>query len=389
MLTLLKNAAVYTPDPIGHQDLLVAGGRIVQVAPKIELTVTGCPMCEFDLDGAIVTPGLVDQHVHLLGGGGEGGPATMTPEANLSDLTTAGVTTVIGCLGTDGIARHVDSLLAKARALIQEGVSAFILTGAYQVPPPTVTGKIMSDIMLLEQVIGVGEIAIADHRSAQPTRDELARIAAEARVGGMLAGKGGKVTLHVGAGASGLEILFDIISNTAIPVEQFVPTHMARNPEVLEWAVKFGLAGGYVDLTASETEGDYPTVGQAVARLLEAGVSPNKVTISSDGNGSLPKFNSAGVLQGMEVGKVSALTQTFRGLVQQYGFPLETALKAVTRNVAECHHLHGKGRIQTDCDADLVVFDQNLEVLHVMARGRWMVRDKKPVVLGTFEKRNG
>lgn len=388
MLTLLKNATVYSPEPVGHQDLLLAGGRMVQVAPKIELTATGCQVSEFDLDGAIVTPGLIDQHVHLLGGGGEGGPATMTPEANLSDLTTAGVTTVIGCLGTDGIARHVDSLLAKARALIQEGVSAFILTGAYQVPPPTITGKIMSDIMLLEQVIGVGEIAIADHRSAQPTRDELARIAAEARVGGMLAGKGGKVTLHVGAGPGGLEMLFDIITKTEIPVEQFVPTHMGRNPEVLEWAVKFGLSGGYVDLTASETEGDYPTVGQAVVRLLEAGVSANKVTISSDGNGSLPKFNSVGVLQGMEVGKINALTQTFRCLVQQYDIPFETALKAVTRNVAECQHLHGKGRIQADCDADLVVFDQNLEVLHVMARGRWMVQDKKPVVRGTFEKKD-
>jgi beta-aspartyl-dipeptidase (metallo-type) len=380
MLTLIKNATVYNPEPIGHQDLLLAGGKIIQVAPQIELTATGCQVHEFDLGGAIVTPGLVDQHVHLLGGGGEGGPATMTPEANLSDLTTAGVTTVIGCLGTDGVARHVDSLLAKARALIQEGISAYILTGAYQVPPPTLTGKIMSDIMLLEQVIGVGEIAISDHRSAQPTRDELARIAAEARVGGMLAGKGGKVTLHVGAGSRGLEMLFDIITHTEIPVEQFVPTHMGRNRDVLEWGVKFGLAGGYVDLTASETEeDDYPTVGQAVVRLLEAGVSPNKITSSSDGNGSLPKFNSAGALQGMEVG---------RRLVQQYDVPFETALKTVTSNVAECQHLRGKGRIQADCDADLVAFDQDLKVQHVIARGQWMIQDKKPLVLGTFEKKD-
>jgi beta-aspartyl-dipeptidase (metallo-type) len=388
MLTLLKNATVYTPEPVGQQDLLLAGGRIVQVAPQIELTATGCPVLEHDLGGTIVTPGLIDQHVHLLGGGGEGGPMTMTPEVNLSDLTTAGVTSVIGCLGTDGITRHVDRLLVKARALIQEGVSAFVLTGAYQVPPPTVTGKIMSDIMLLEQVIGVGEVAIADHRSAQPTRDELARIAAEARVGGMLAGKGGKVTLHVGAGPSGLEMVFSIITNTEIPVEQFVPTHMNRNEEVLKWAVKFGLAGGYVDLTASESEAerDCPTVGQAVVTLLKAGVSGRKVTMSSDGNGSLPKFDSSGALAGMGVGKVSALTQTFRRLVRQYDIPFETALKTVTSNVADCQRLHGKGRIQDDCDADLVVFDQNLEVLHVIARGRFVVQDKKPVVWGTFEK---
>lgn len=388
MLTILKNATVYTPEPIGHQDLLLAGGRIVQVAPKIELTATGCPVSVFDLGGSIVTPGLIDQHVHLLGGGGEGGPTTMTPEANLSDLTAAGVTTVVGCLGTDGVTRHVDSLLAKARALTQEGVSAFILTGSYQVPPPTVTGRIMSDIMLLEQVIGVGEIAIADHRSAQPTRNELARIAAEARVGGLLAGKGGKVTLHVGAGPSGLEMLFDIVTNTEIPVEQFIPTHMNRNQEVLEWAIKFGLAGGSVDLTASDSEDDHPNEGQAVVRLLEAGVSGRKITMSSDGNGSLPKFDSSGALIGMGVGKVSALTQAFRRLVRQYDIPFETALKTVTSNVAECQHLRGKGRIQADCDADLVVFDQNLEVLHVIACGRFMVQDRKQVVWGTFEKKD-
>lgn len=388
MLTILKNAKVYTPKPIGHQDLLVAGGRIVQIAPKIELTASGCPVSEFDLEGSIVTPGLIDQHVHLLGGGGEGGPTTMTPEAKLSDLTAAGVTTVVGCLGTDGVTRHVDSLLAKARALSQEGISAFILTGAYQVPPPTITGRIMSDIMLLEQVIGVGEIAIADHRSAQPTRNELARIAAEARVGGMLAGKGGKVTLHVGAGSCGLEMLFDIITNTEIPVEQFVPTHMSRNQEVLEWAVKFGLAGGYVDLTASGSEDDHSTTCQAVVRLLETGVSGRKITISSDGNGSLPKFDSSGALIGMGIGKVSALTQTFRRLVRQYDIPFEAALQTVTSNVAECQHLNGKGRIQAGCDADLVVFDQNLEVLHVIARGRFMVQDRKQVVWGTFEKKD-
>ena len=69
-----------------------------------------------------------------IGGGGEGGFSTRTPEATLSDLTTAGVTTVVGTLGTDGIARDMNALLAKARGLEEEGITTYIYTGSYRLP---------------------------------------------------------------------------------------------------------------------------------------------------------------------------------------------------------------------------------------------------------------
>ena len=132
-----------------------------------------------------LVPGLIDAHVHITGGGGEGGPASRMPELTLSMMLDAGVTTVIGCLGTDGFTRTVESVLMKVKTLRALGVSAWMYTGAYQVPSPTITGDIMKDIALFEEIIGVGEVAISDHRSSVPSVSELARIAAQARVAGV------------------------------------------------------------------------------------------------------------------------------------------------------------------------------------------------------------
>ena len=79
MLTLIRGAEVFAPDPLGSKDLLVAGERIVALASPDELQLKGAQVLEIDGRGLRVIPGLVDSHVHILGGGGEGGPATRAP----------------------------------------------------------------------------------------------------------------------------------------------------------------------------------------------------------------------------------------------------------------------------------------------------------------------
>ena len=176
MMHLLLNADLYAPGPLGHRHVLVAGGRIVWIGERVPALPDGL-VTTADLGGARVVPGLIDCHAHLTGGGGEAGPETRVPPLLPSRLVAGGVTTVVGVLGTDDTIRTPAELVTTARGLEAHGLSAYCYTGGYHVPPATVTGSVRGDLVLIDRVIGVGEVAISDHRSSQPTLDELLRVA--------------------------------------------------------------------------------------------------------------------------------------------------------------------------------------------------------------------
>ena len=214
MISIISQGNVFSPEPLGKKDIVIVGDKIVVVAEPGQIKIEGTEVQTLDASDKTIIPGFIDSHVHILGGGGEGGPSTRAPEIKVEDIISCGVTTVIGCLGTDGITRHMESLLAKARGLENEGVTTFIFSGSYEIPVNTITGSVRSDLALIDKIIGAGEIAISDHRSSQPTFEEIARLAAECRVGGMLGGKAGILHLHLGDGKRRLEMLFKLINET-------------------------------------------------------------------------------------------------------------------------------------------------------------------------------
>src|SRR5205085_1676470 len=126
--------------------------------------------------GCIVAPGFIDPHEHLLGGSGEKGFSTQTPELSATEIIEAGITTVVGCLGVDTTMKTMPGLLAKAKALNEEGLNAYLWTGGYDVPPTTISGTARKDIMFIKEIIGTGEIAISDERSTDHVPHELARL---------------------------------------------------------------------------------------------------------------------------------------------------------------------------------------------------------------------
>lgn len=388
---LIRNAHIYAPENLGIQDVLVGGGRILKIAdhlpeePAYEMTV-------LDGSGKVLMPGLIDSHVHILGGGGEGGARSRTPEIMLTDITLGGVTTVAGCLGTDGCTRTMANLLAKARGLEEEGISTYVYTGSYQVPVRTLTGSIMDDVILLEKVVGTGEIAVSDHRSSQPTREEFARIVADTRVGGILSGKAGLVNIHMGDGEEKLAFLRYVLENTQIPPTNMLPTHINRSRTLMEDGIDYAVnLGGYIDLTTSSDpdflEPDEVKASTGLKMALEAGVPAGQVTFSSDGQGSLPVFYPDGTLKGLGVGKVTSLYREMRDAVLTDGVELSLALRAVTANPAALLKLPGKGRVAEEADADLVMADEkSLAIDLVMAKGVVMVSGGQAVVKGTFEE---
>jgi len=387
MLTLIKNAEIYAPDKLGRMDVLLAGTRIEAIEPEINLPGT-LDVNTIDATGLCLVPGFIDAHVHIAGAGGEGGPASRTPEMQLSDMISAGVTTVVGCLGTDGITRSVDSVLMKVKSLRAEGVSAWMYTGAYQVPTPTVTGDYARDIALIEEIIGVGEVAVSDHRSSNPTNEELTRITGHARVAGMLSGKAGIINIHMGDARDPFRPLYKVVEASELTLRQFLPTHINRNDYIFEDAKTYGLKG-YVDITTSSYP-YYPDEeikpATALRLLIEAGVPAEHITFTSDACGSLPGFDPVtGELVKMETGKPSSNLRELRDAVQEEKIPLEIALKVLTSNPARILKLKQKGNVAKGMDADVLLLDSDLKIHSVIAMGIRVMADGILLKKGTYE----
>ena len=394
MVTIIRNAKVYQPEYAGVKDILILGDRIAAVGEHLRADFGGSlEVQEINGEDMAAVPGFIDSHEHILGGGGEGGFHTRTPEASLGDLVRNGITTVVGCIGTDGVGRDMAALLAKAHALENEGITTYAYTGSYQVPVHTLTDSLMKDIMMLDKVIGVGEVAVSDHRSSQPTFEEFARIAADARVAGMLSGKAGIVNVHLGDSERRLDLIRRVIHDTEIPASQFLPTHVNRNKALFEECLDFATEGGTIDFTGNEdidyweTICDEVRVCRGIRRLLERGISSDRFTISSDGQGSMPVFNAQGEYQGIGVGKASCLLKEVRECVQKEDIPLETAIKGITCNPASILKLDRKGRIKEGFDADICLLEEGtLKLNTVIAKGQVMVKDGEQKVFGTFER---
>ena len=387
--TLIRNANVYAPEPLGRRDLLLGGGKVLWIGTDAPDLPAAFGAQTLDLGGRRLLPGLIDGHVHVTGGGGEAGFASRVPAPMLSRYTRSGVTTVIGLLGTDDLARGTRELVAQVNALRGEGLSAWGYAGGYHLPPATLTGSVRADLAFIDCLLGVGELAISDHRSSQPTLDELLRIASETHVAGLMTGKAGIVHLHLGDGARGLELVRRALEHSELPPRVFNPTHVNRRKALFEEAIDLARCGCSIDITAFPVdEGeDAWSAADALVRYLASGAPRGRVTISSDAGGCLPRFDEQGRVCSMDVGHSGALLQTLRELLDR-GIALEDALPAFTSNVADLLRLSGKGRIAAGADADLVVLDATGAVTDVFAGGRPHLRDGAVVRRGTFESQD-
>ena len=380
MVILLRGADICAPERLGKQDILIEGQQITFIGDLPPEALQGLPNATvIDAQGLIATPGFIDPHVHIAGGGGEGGYANRTPEIRISDIVSAGVTTVIGCLGTDGVTRSHADLLAKARALETEGITTYIYTGSYQVPARTLTGAVVDDVVLIDKVIGVGEVAISDRRSFQPTVEALAELVSQSHVGGLLSGKAGITHFHVGPYSTRLAPLHRLLDEYPIAPQAVYATHITRSPELLADAVDLAAKGAMVDMTASST------TTQSLKRYIDLGGDLGRLTLSSDANGSLPEFDSDGRLIGMDVAKQTTLYEQVWACADLPGVDLSQAISLVTSNTADVLGLEHKGRLRVGADADILLTDDSHTIQLAFARGRESVRSGAPQIQGTFE----
>ena len=365
-MTLLKGGDIYAPEHLGVKNILISGSQIIGILPGNINEITGLDIDIIDVSGLIITPGLIDLHCHLTGGGGENGPSSRTLEGKLSELIDSGITSCVGILGTDSITRSLENLLAKVRALSSDGLSVWMYTGSYHIPSITLTGSISRDLVLIEQVVGVGEVAISDHRGSQPSFRELTALASDTRTGGLLGGKPGIIHCHMGSARSKLDPLWEVVHHTPIPIHQFLLTHMTRTEELKQEGKKWLQEGGWIDFTAETTD---DVTANALIEFFTDQLPLERITVSTDAYGSFPSFDGQGNLLKMDVAKPTSLLQVIRSLYFNHQMKLEQILPFFTTNPARRLGLTHKGFLHVGNDADLLLFDQDLQLIYVFSKG--------------------
>jgi beta-aspartyl-dipeptidase (metallo-type) len=360
MLTLIENGEIYSPEPLGKISILLGAGKIFKIGAinrkaieslDIELDVIDATDC-------VVTPGFIDPHDHLLGGSGEKGFASQTPEIYPSELVSAGITTVVGLLGVDTTMKTMAGLLAKAKALKEEGMSAYLWTGGYDVPPTNIIGTPRNDIMFIEEVIGSGEIAISDERSTDHVPQQLAKLVIDTHNGGMLAKKAGVTHFHVGHGEERLKPLTNLLDEfDVIKPEWLYPTHITRSEELMREAIDLAKRGSFVDIDTVDE--DLP---KWFKFYLDNGGLPEKLTVSTDASITSPQN----------------LLEQIRACVIKHKFPLEQVLACVTANTAQVLQFANKGKLEEGRDADVLILGkENLEIKDVICGSRRLMKSGK------------
>ena len=372
---LVKNVKLFDPQPMGKVDILVTNDRVAAVGNDLHPQIPGLTV--IDGTGKTAVPGFIDQHVHVTGGGGEGGFNSSTPELMLSTVIKAGVTTLVGLLGTDSYTKSVENVLAKTKEFNADGITAYCLTGAYVYPPVTVTGSVSKDIVYIKEILGC-KLAISDHRCSRPTKEELIRLASDIRMAALVSGKPGILHIHLGGCGRQLEDIIEIVEEAYLPIKHFRPTHLDCNPKA---ALRFMELGGWADFTAEPSKTD-----ELYDVIQKAGIE--HLTVSSDSNGSIPVWNEArDQVVAVKVGGMDPLYEIIRNLVVDFNVPMETAIQLITSNVARALELYPeKGTVRPGSHADMVLLDENLHIDTVMAMGKLMMKDKQLLVKGAFEE---
>ncbi len=379
MLKLIKNSQLYTPKFLGVKDILIAGDKIIAIDDNLDQFSQDAEV--WDAQGKMVTPGFIDQHIHISGAGGKDGFSSRTPDVDLKQLISCGSTTVMGLLGTDGTSRSLKSLFSKVKALKQQGISAYMLCGYYGVESPTLTDDIQSDMIFIDPVLGC-KIAISDIRSSYPTALELLRKLRDVRVAGSLSNKKGILHVHLGDLDTKLDVLFDLVKKYQFPIEHISPTHVARTKALFDQAIEFGKLGGMIDITTGASK--YTEPHKAVLYALEQGLSIDKITFSTDGHAGLTNFDENGQPTGVKIAQVDKNLEEVVNLIKT-GFPMEEALKLITTNPATNLGLKNKGQIAVGFDADLCCFDADYNLIDVFALGQQMMIESKLTMKKVFE----
>lgn len=364
IMYLIENGEVYAPESCGVRSILCINEKITAIGELDRALLTRAlpDLIPIDASGCFIVPGLIDPHEHLIGAAGEDGFASRTYCVPMQNMLHAGITSVVGCMGTDTTSRSLLNLLGRVKQLREMGLNAYMLSGGFQLPTPTITRIVLDDLVVIEEIIGVGEISIADERAVEPDFHELTKLVIDASVGGKMAGKHGYTHFHTGKLPKYLSILHKMIDEYPHLAEHIYPTHITRSEELMKDAIKLSNRGSYVDIDCTETG-----LGRWICYYLDNGSDASRLTVSSDAHTS--------------TGDCEKYYTEFKECLRSHDLTLDQLLPFFTTNPARVMGLKSKGEIRQHYDADLTLIDkETLEVKHVFSRARHMLKDGEVIV---------
>lgn len=392
MFKLIKGAEVYAPKKLGVNDILIAGEKILAIGKGLDAP-SGFDCETVDAQGKIAFPGFIDIHIHSIGADDGQGPVGRTFDIDWRDIVESGMTTTVGVLGGSIWVRSLAQLYMKTLELERMGVTSYMLTGCFKIPPPTLTGSIRKDLYLIDKVKGI-KTAIPDSTTAHHTWRDLASVASEVRIGAGMAKKGAITHVHVGRNPARMDVMLEMVERTGMNPQYIVPTHVNRlTPDVIEQGIEYTKMGGVVDLSSLMRKEEGTLTGLkvefTVKRMLKEGANIDNITISSDGNVPMAIRDEDGKQTGMYIAPLDFNRREIRDIVNNKVTSFPEALKMVTTTPARILQIDdSKGEIKEGYDADIVIADtvESLKIDKVYAKGRLQVVNGKSVFQGHYQQ---
>jgi len=376
--TLLANIGIYTPHRhIPRGAILIEGEKIAHVGPLREVSASIAPSksmsrdCEIiDLKGLTAVPGFIDIHLH--GGGGtdfmEANPASI--ERALRTHLLKGTTSVVPTLMTaapEDILRAIEAVIRMQSA----GLEIPEILGLHLEGPCLALEKRGAQPEEHIRPFSPGELN--RYRRASKGKIKIMTLAPEIPKAGALIRyllKSGIIAAAGHSNATFPQAVAGLRAGISHGTHLFnaMSGLFHRDP---------GLAGALLldDSVSVELIADGLHLHPAILRLVMKIKPLEKIVLVTDatkrtGLSRTPLRTPDGRLYGSAI----TLDVALKNAVRWTGRPLAEILPMATLNPARLLGVAGrKGRLAKGADADIVILDKKLSIVHVFRRGRKVV----------------
>lgn len=376
----IANGKVFDGQCFRERDVVVEGQTFSSIETSGDVACgAGGATDALDASGCYVIPGLIDVHFH----GAMGHDFCDASDEGISAIAayeaSRGVTSICPTTMTlpeERLAPIVASVAAHEAAAGEAGIVGINMEGPYIAPdkvgaqnPAYVRSASIEEFGRLQHQ-AKGLIKLVDVAPEQPGNLEFIRqMSHDVRVS----------VAHTCTGYDDACAAFDAGARHMTHLFNAMPALHHREPGPIA-------AGAERNDVTAEIIADGVHIHPAMVRLAFALFGDDRMILISDslracglGDGEYElggqqffvKGNRATIANGSLAGSVSDVMACMRTAVRTMGIPLTSAVKAATVNPARALGLDGKlGAIAPGYQADAVVLDRDLNIKHVVLRGK-------------------